>query len=46
MDAQGRVAADGPALISSSKADLNYVATETAGMCQRCKDSIWAVFCR
>jgi PDZ domain len=46
MDAQGRVAADGPALISSSKADLNYVATETAGMCQRCKESIWAVFCR
>jgi hypothetical protein len=46
MDAQGRVAADGPSLISSSKADLNYVATETAGMCQRCKDSIWAVFCR
>jgi hypothetical protein len=46
MDAQGHVAADGPSLISSSKADLNFVATETAGMCQRCKDSIWAVFCR
>jgi hypothetical protein len=46
MDAQGRVAADGPVLINSSKADLNYVATETAGMCQRCKDSIWAIFCR
>jgi PDZ domain len=46
MDAQGHVAADGPVLINSSKADLDFVATETAGMCQRCKNSIWAVFCR
>jgi hypothetical protein len=46
LDAQGKVAVDGPTLVSSSKADLNYVASETAGMCQRCKNSIWAVFCR
>lgn len=46
LDSQGRVAADGPALISSSKADLDYVAKETAGMCDRCKSSIWAMFCR
>jgi hypothetical protein len=46
LDSQGRVAVDGPALISSSKADLDHVSTEVAGMCQRCKSSIWAVFCR
>ena len=45
-DAEGRVAIDGPALVSASKADLSNVATEVAAMCEKCKSSIWAVFCR
>ena len=45
-DAQGKVAVDGPALVSSSQGDLNYVATEVGKMCDQCKTSIWAVFCR
>ncbi len=44
-DAEGKVAVDGPALISSSKTDLNYVATEVGRMCDECKTTIWAMFC-
>lgn len=45
-DAEGRVPIDGPALVNESKADLTHVATEVGAMCQQCKSSIWAVFCR
>jgi hypothetical protein len=45
-DSEGRTPVDGPALVNASQADLTHVATEVAAMCQRCKSSIWAVFCR
>jgi C-terminal processing protease CtpA/Prc len=45
-DAHGKVAIDGPELIDSSKTDLSYVSKEVAAMCEQCKTSIWAVFCR
>ena len=45
-DAEGRTPIDGPALVNDSQADLTHVATEVAAMCERCKSSIWAVFCR
>jgi C-terminal processing protease CtpA/Prc len=45
-DAQGKVALDGPALLSESKTDLDYVAGEVGKMCQECKTTIWAMFCR
>ena len=45
-DAQGKVALDGPVLVSESKADLNYVAAEVGKMCQQCNTTIWAMFCR
>ena len=45
-DAEGRTPIDGPALVKDSEADLTHVATEVAAMCEKCKSSIWAVFCR
>jgi C-terminal processing protease CtpA/Prc len=45
-DAQGKVALDGPVLISESRNDLSYVATEVGKMCSECKTSVWAMFCR
>ncbi len=46
FDAQGRAALDMPTLIASSRQDLKSVADEVTDMCQKCKSSIWAVFCR
>jgi serine protease Do len=45
FDRQGRIALDMPALIESSKQDLKSVSDQVAEMCQKCKTSIWAVFC-
>jgi predicted metalloprotease with PDZ domain len=45
-DAQGRVPIDGQTLLTASKTDLDRVATEVGEMCEKCKSSIWAVFCR
>lgn len=46
FDADGKKALDMPALVASSKLDLASVAEEVTDMCQKCKGSIWAVFCR
>jgi hypothetical protein len=46
FDPQGRAALDMPALMASSREDLKAVADEVTDMCQKCKTSIWAVFCR
>ena len=45
FDRQGRIALDMPALIESSKRDLKSVSDQVTEMCQKCKTSIWAVFC-
>jgi hypothetical protein len=45
FDRQGRLALDMPALIESSKQDLKSVSDQVTEMCQKCKTSIWAVFC-
>jgi hypothetical protein len=45
FDQNGRAALDMPALVESSKQDLKYVADEVTNMCQRCKTTIWAMFC-
>jgi hypothetical protein len=45
FDRQGRMALDMPALIESSKQDLKSVSDQVTEMCQKCKTSIWAVFC-
>ncbi len=46
FDPSGRTALDMPALVESSKQDLKYVADEVTSMCQRCKTTVWAMFCR
>ncbi len=46
FDADGRTALDMPAMVVASKQDLKAVADEVTSMCQKCKTSIWAVFCR
>lgn len=46
FDQSGRTALDMPALVESSKQDLKYVADEVTNMCQRCKTTVWAMFCR
>jgi C-terminal processing protease CtpA/Prc len=46
FDADGRTALDMPAMVAASKQDLKSVADEVTSMCQKCKASIWAVFCR
>jgi hypothetical protein len=46
FDADGRAALDMPALVVSSKQDLKSVADEVTSMCQKCKTTIWALFCR
>jgi len=46
FDADGRTALDMPAMVAASKQDLKAVADEVTSMCQKCKTSIWAVFCR
>ena len=46
FDKEGKVAFDMPALIASSREDLNHVSGEVTEMCQKCKTTIWAVFCR
>ena len=46
FDADGRAALDMPALVASSRQDLQYVAGEVAKMCEQCKSSIFAMFCR
>ena len=45
FDRQGRIALDMPALIESSKQDLKSVSDQVTEMCQKCKTSIWAMFC-
>jgi hypothetical protein len=45
FDRQGRIALDMPALIESSKQDLKSVSDQVIEMCQKCKTSIWAMFC-
>jgi hypothetical protein len=45
FDRQGRIALDMPALIESSKQDLKSTSDQVTEMCQKCKTSIWAVFC-
>jgi hypothetical protein len=45
FDRQGRIALDMPALIDSSKQDLKSVSDQVTEMCQKCKTSIWAMFC-
>lgn len=45
FDQDGSVALDMPAIVTSSKKDLKYVASEVTKMCQECKTTIWAVFC-
>ena len=45
FDAQGRVALDLASMIEPSKHDLKSVSDEVADMCQKCKTSIWAIFC-
>jgi PDZ domain len=45
FDKQGRVALDMPALVESSKQDLKSVSDQVTEMCQKCKTSIWAMFC-
>jgi membrane-associated protease RseP (regulator of RpoE activity) len=46
FDADGHTALDMPAMVVASKQDLKSVADEVTSMCQKCKTSIWAVFCR
>jgi hypothetical protein len=46
FDADGHTALDIPAMVAASKQDLKSVADEVTSMCQKCKTSIWAVFCR
>ncbi len=46
FDANGQAALDMPDLVASSKQDLTFVAGEVTEMCQKCKSSIWAMFCR
>jgi PDZ domain len=46
FDASGQVALDMPALVSESRQDLQAIAGEVTKMCQQCKTSIWAMFCR
>jgi hypothetical protein len=45
FDRQGKIALDMPALIASSKQDLKSVSDQVIEMCQKCKTSIWAMFC-
>jgi predicted metalloprotease with PDZ domain len=46
FDANGQIALDMPELIASSRQDLQSVAGEVTKMCQKCKSTIWAMFCR
>ena len=46
FDRQGMIAVDMPALVASSKQDLRSISDEVTEMCQKCKSSIWAMFCR
>jgi PDZ domain len=45
FDRRGRIALDLPALIEFSKQDLKSVSDQVTEMCQKCKTSIWAMFC-
>jgi hypothetical protein len=37
---------DESVVVADSKHDLDYVVDQVRDLCQRCKSSIWAIFCR
>lgn len=45
FDSQGKIAIDMPALLDSSKQDLKFVSDQVTEMCQKCKTSVWSIFC-
>jgi hypothetical protein len=46
FDAHGKVAQDAPALINTAKTDLRAISDEVTRMCDSCKSTIFASFCR